>query len=280
MFNIIKSDIYRLFKGKAIYIAMFFLAIMLGASLYELAPGYIGVSGNFLQDETYFQSENPEGEEATVQSGSISEVRKKLKAYPYALDKGIAASNANLYYFFIVVVAIIISTDLSKSTVKNTISSAVSRRKYYFSKLICCLLVCTAVILINNYGVYFINILVNGKSFSSSLGAMTKVTLYQLPLMYGIISLLVCISAVVRKNSTFNGFSIPLLLVCQLLFIAAIKLLRVKSSLIQYEYQTALSMLARNPENEYVMKCTLLGIIYIVIFNLIGYYSFKRAEIK
>ncbi|MCM1297473.1 MAG: ABC transporter permease [Muribaculaceae bacterium] len=280
MINMIKSDLYRIFKGKAIYIAMLALAVIIGASLYELTPGYVGVNGALAQDETYFESENPEGNVEILQTESISDTREKLKAYPYALDKGIAASNANLYYIFIVVVAIIISTDLSKSTVKNTLSSAISRSKYYGSKLICCLLVCTAVIVLNNYGVYFINILVNGKAFSSSLGEMTRVTLYQLPLMYGIISLLVCISAVVRKNSAFNGISIPLLFVCQLLFIAIIKLLRVKSTLRQYEYQTALSMLARNPANEYVLKCTLLGMIYIVIFNLIGYYSFKRADIK
>lgn len=36
MFNIIKSDLYRLFKGKAIYITVFIMAVMLGLSIYEL----------------------------------------------------------------------------------------------------------------------------------------------------------------------------------------------------------------------------------------------------
>ncbi len=279
MFNIIKSDLYRLFKGKAIYITVFIMAVMIGLSIYELQPGYIGVTSGGLEQ---MYEEDPEEitDMRDMNAQSLAEARKMFKQYPYELDKAILGTNANLYYLFVIIIAVIISVDFSKRTVKNTISSAVSRRKYYFSKLICCLLTCTILVLLNNYGMYIVNRLVNGEGFSSGLETITRVTLYQLPIMYGIISLLVCISVVVKKGSAFNAISIPLLIVAQILLSLFVKIFKIKSGIFNYEYQTVLGKLAGSPENNYIIKCVMLGIIYIVIFNVIGYYSFKKAEIK
>ncbi|MDE6025016.1 MAG: ABC transporter permease subunit [Lachnospiraceae bacterium] len=277
MFNIIKSDLYRILRGKAIYIAFLVMVVMSGLSMYELSPGYLGASSAGLEQI------NEDALEDVYRLGgelSLSEIRKIYEKHPYEFDKEFLAANANLYYIFIVMVAIIIAADFSKRTIKNTVSSAVSRKKYYYSKLICCILICSIFVLINNYGTYFVNKLVNGENFSSSLGTITRVTLYQLPIMYGIISLLVCVSVVVKKGSAFNAISIPLLMAFQLLITLFLRVLKMKATILNYEYQTALGKLARNPENDYIVKCVLLGIFYIVIFNIIGYYSFKRAEIK
>lgn len=279
MFNIIKSDFYRLFKGKAIYIAFLIMAVMLGLSIYELQPGYVGVTGGGLEQ---MYGEDPEEitDMRDMDVQSLAEARKMYKQYPYKLDKAILGTNANLYYLFIIIIAVIISADFSKRTVKNTIASAVSRRKYYFSKLICCILTCTMLVLLNNYGMYIVNRLVNGENFSSNLETITRVTFYQLPIMYGIISLLVCISVMVKKGSAFNAISIPLLIVAQLLLTLFVKIFKVKNDIFNYEYQTVLGKLAGSPENYYIIRCVMLGIIYIAIFNVIGYYSFKKAEIK
>lgn len=279
MFNIIKSDLYRLFKGKAIYITVLIMAVMLGLSIYELQPGYVGVTGGGLE-QMYEEDPEEMTDMRDMDVQSLAEARKMYKQYPYELDKAILGTNANLYYLFIILIAVIISADFSKRTVKNTIASAVSRRKYYFSKLICCILTCTMLVLLNNYGMYIVNRLVNGEDFSSSMAAITKVTFYQLPIMYGIISLLVCISVVVKKGSAFNAISIPLLIVAQLLLSLFVKIFKIKGGIFNYEYQTVLGKLAGSPENNYIIKCVMLGIIYIVIFNIIGYYSFKKAEIK
>lgn len=279
MFNIIKSDLYRLFKGKAIYITVLIMAVMLGLSIYELQPGYVGVTGGGLE-QMYEEDPEEMTDMRDMDVQSLAEARKMYKQYPYELDKAILGTNANLYYLFIILIAVIISADFSKRTVKNTIASAVSRRKYYFSKLICCILTCTMLVLLNNYGMYIVNRLVNGEDFSSSMAAITKVTFYQLPIMYGIISLLVCISVVVKKGSAFNAISIPLLIVAQLLLSLFVKIFKIKGGIFNYEYQTVLGKLAGSPENNYIIKCVMLGIIYIVIFNVIGYYSFKKAEIK
>lgn len=278
MFNIIKSDLFRIFKGKAIYITLIVMFIFMFLSIVELQPGSIGISLNIVGDsESYELSKDDEN--LYLEADSILEERKILKNYPYKLDKAIVGANANLYYLFIVIVVIVISTDLSNSTSKNTLSFA-SRKKYYFSKLICAILLCTSLVLINNFGTYIFNILINGKSFSSSLSEIVSVTLYQLPMMYGIISLLVCIASVVKKNSIFNTVTIPFLMIVQVIIMAVINLFKINPNIMNYEYQYVLSSVSNNPTNTYIIQCLLLGIAYIVVFNFIGYYSLKKAEIK
>lgn len=280
MINIIKSDLYRIFKGKAIYITLAVMFFFMALSIFELQPGYIGMNISPANAENNFEKLSKEDEKLYYESKSILEERNIMKKYPYKLDKAIVGVNANLYYIFIVVIVIVISTDFSNSTVKNTISSSISRKKYYFSKLITGLLLCTLLMLINNFGIYISNLLINGKAFSSSLSEIFITTLYQLPLIYGIISMLICISVMVRRTSIFNTITIPLLMVSELVLMAIISLFKVNQNIINFEYQIALQILADNPTNIYILKSLILGIVYIIGFNLIGYYSFKKAEIK
>lgn len=281
MLNIIKSDFYRILRGKAIYISMLVIIAMFTLSCFELAPGFVGMSNNNLEEKGIRdQLLSDEELEEYYKTNSMKEEREFMKKFPYKLDKAILGANTNLYYIFIVIVVIILTTDFSNSTVKNTISSSISRKKYYIAKLISILIICTGLILFNNYGVYFVNLIMNGKAFSSGLGEITKITLYQLPLIYGIISLLVCISALARKTAIFNTVSIPFIIVFELLLMSAVTLFKINPDIYQWEYQVAISRLAANPANDYIIKCAVLGIAYIVIFNIIGYKAIKKAEIK
>ena len=45
-------------------------------------------------------------------------------------------------------------------------------------------------------------------------------------------------------------------------------------------FKNDLTKLVNDPTNKYVISCTILGIVYIAVFNIIGYYAFKKAEIK
>ncbi len=281
MLNIIKSDLYRILRGKAIYICCLAIIAMFSLSAFELAPGNIGMSSNNMGEVGIrSQTLSEEEMEEFYKTKTLKEEREFLKKFPYKLDKAILGSNANLYYTFIVIVVIVLSTDFSNSTVKNTISSSISRKKYYMSKLITILIISTGLIFFNTYGTYIVNLMMNGKAFSSSLGEITKVTLYQLPLMYGIISLLVCISTLTKKTAIFNTISIPFIIVFELLLITAVTLFKLNTDIFGWEFQVALSRLAGSPANDYIIKCVILGIAYIVIFNIIGYQAIKKAEIK
>ena len=279
MINMIKSDLYRVFKGKSIYVAIIIILVLASVSCFSMSPGHIGVNTSF-EEQPLIKDE--EILNKVYETNSILETRKLMKEYgAYPLDKAQLGANANLYYFFIIVVVIVLVTDLSNSTAKNTLSSAISRKKYYMSKLVTCIGLGTFLVLINNYGSYFINLIMNGKDFSAGFLEITKLTVLQLPILYGIISMLVCIGFCFKKTGTFNSISIPLIMVIQLVIMGISTLFRFDANnILNYEFQYIIGNLISNPSNIYILKTLALAIFYIIIFNLIGYRVFKKTEIK
>ena len=279
MLNIIKSDLYRVFRGKSIYVAIIIILILASVSCFAMSPGHIGIASSSIEETDY---DNEELLEKVYETDSIMETREIMKEYgSFPLDKSQLGANANLYYFFIIVVVIVLVTDLSNSTAKNTLSSAISRKKYYFSKLITCLGLGTVLILINNYGSYVINLIMNGKEFSAGFLEITKLTILQLPILYAIISMLVCIGFCFRKTGTFNSITIPLIMVVQLIIMGFATLFHLDSAnILNYEFQYIIGNLVANPSNTYILKTLVLAIFYIIVFNVIGYSVFRKTEIK
>lgn len=275
--NIIKADLYRIFKGKAIYISLLIIVVMALFSTVGMSAGTIGISAG-----SNIDINDVEVLEKISSVNSLGEYRKVMKSFgTFPLDKDIIGQNDNLYYIFIVITVIVLSVDFSNKSIKNTISSAISRKEYYFSKLILLLGLGTFLILFNNYLNYFLNLVINGKDFATPIVEFTKLTIIQLPLLYGIISLLTCFAFVFRKTSMFNSISIPFVILIQLIGTGIINLFKINADwFYDYEISFALSNLTKNPTNGYVISCIVLGIVYIVIFNIIGYNSFKKTEIK
>jgi len=285
MLNMMKADLYRIFKGKAIYFALLIIIIMSLVSVVSLMPGHIGMTSvteeNFTAD-SLFGGQNQQLALDLQKANSLKEMRNIiLSSDGYELDQAVLGTNMNLYYVLIVIVVITVCIDFSNKSIKNTLSSAISRKKYYLSKAILIFLIGTALVLFSNYFFYFINLLVNGKSFTSSISTIFKSTMIQLPLIYGIISLLICFAFVFKKTATFNTISIPFIMLVQLVVLGFTNLFRIKADwLYQYEIQNALGNLVNHPTSGYILNCALLGIFYIVIFNVIGYYAFLKTEIK
>lgn len=277
MINMMKADFYRILKGKAIYFTILVIILLSAISIIGLSAGHIGLAVSSNVD-----MRDPEFTEKLMEAKTLKEVRKVMKnegAFP--LDKEELGTNINLYYLFIVIVVIILCTDFSNKSIKNTLSSAITREKYYLSKALLVFGICTILVLFHNYAFYFANLLINGKAFTSSLLEITELTLIQLPLIYGIISLLICFAYLFQKTSTFNTIAIPFVMVFQLIVMGITNLLKIKADwFYNYEIQFALAKLADHPTGDYIMRCMFLGIIYIVVFNLIGYYAFKSTEIK
>lgn len=276
MINIIKSDLYRIVRGIALYVCLYIIIMMALASTITLTVGNVGINTNSNGeiDKEYI--------EKLENVTSLSDYREiMMESGPFELDKSLVGNNATLYYLFVVIIVILISADFSNGTVKNSLSSAISRKKYYLAKMFLAFIICTFLILLNNYFTYFLNLMINGSNFSSSLLEITKITLYQLPLMYGMISLLVGLSFLCKKTALFNSVSIPFIMVFQLICMFIINIFRLKGDLFyNYEFQYAMGKLVDSPATSYIIKCAALGIVYIIIFNIIGYISFKKSEIK
>lgn len=277
--NMIKADLYRILKGKAIYICMLVILFVGFVSALSVSPGHIGISISANTNEVI---SDPEFAEKMQNTNSLGDLRELMLSYgAFALDKEVIGQNINLYYIFIVITVIVLCSDFSNRTIKNTLSSAISRKKYYFSKLITIFMLSTFLLLFSNISTVIIIYLVDGKDFISPFSEILKLTVIQLPLIYGIISLLIGLGFVTGKTSIFNTISIPFILVVQLIGFGIINLFRIKADwFYDYEIQFALSKLATDVSNNYIIKCALLGLAYIVVFNIIGYFVFKRKEIK
>ena len=283
MINMIRADFYRLMRSIGFYITMLILLITIGLSIYTVQPLYIGFTGDLMSAEAFadMHSGLDEMSSEEMQKLSIVDLRKiMLKAEGYKLDKDFMMTNINLYYFFIVIAVIILTMDFSISSVKNTLASAISRNKYYCAKLSFISLCCVAIFFFNTYIVYFANILFNGENIASSLGAVTAISLLQLPAILALASILTGIGFMVKRTAVFNTITIPLIIVFQLLLNLAVTIFKIKKEYLYYEFQLMIGKLANNPSNSYILHSYLVCTAVIVAFNVLGYLSFKKAEIK
>lgn len=278
MMNMIKSDFYRLFRSMGIYIGLALMLLMIGVSIYLVQPGIVGMT-SVVTENTNSVMEVISYDE--FKELSVSDLRELMMTMDdYDLDRDILAQDMNLYYIFIFVVAIVLTADFSNGCVKNTLSSAISRNRYYFSKYVIITVCCLALFFLNAYIAYFSNLLFNGKNLASSLGAVTKVCLLQLPPILTLISILTGIAFAVKKTAIFNTAAIPLIIVFQLLLNLAATVFHINPEHLQYELQTMLILLANNPSKSYILRSYLICAVLIAAFSMIGYFCFRKAEIK
>lgn len=275
MTNMLKADLYRILRGKAIYFAVILMFFMLGLSIYGVSAGSVGMNTSMGVSDGLNDVPYEEGRPL-----SMSEYRKlALSAEGHPLDLDILTANMNLYYVFLFVAVIVLTADFSSGCVKNTLSSAIDRNKYFLSKLVMVNLCCTALFFLNTYAAHFGTILFNSGKFASDIGTLTKVSLVQLPAILALVSILTGIGFLVKRTSVFNTVTIPLIIVFQLALQLCATYFPIKQSFLRYELEAMIHGLASNPSTGYLLRSYLVCAGIIVAFNLAGYLSFRKAEI-
>lgn len=285
MINMIRADFYRLVRSKGFYIALLILSLMIGVSIYMVQPGNVGLTVSVgdpeMENTPSMQNELANMSYEEIQTLSTSDFREiMLKTKGYELDRDMLATNINLYYIFIFFAVIILTADFSGSSIKNTLSSAISKKKYYVSKLMFVSLCCIVVFFLNTYIAYFANVVFNGKNLASNLETVTKISLLQLPSMLALASILTGIGFMVKRTALFNTITIPLILVFQMVLDTAASIFKIKEEYLHYEFQVMIGKLANNPSDGFISHSFLVCMAIIIVFNLLGYLSFKKAEIK
>lgn len=275
MMNIMRADLYRIFRSVGIYAAIIIVVAIAAVSVGLREPGYVGVAVSVTGDGEEIRDIDLEDLIADGISERGDEENK-------ALVRQILGSNINLYYPLIIVVFVLLMSDFSNRTIKNTLTSVVSKKTYYFSKLALVLLFSAAFILLSNLFAYVLNFIVNGRDYTEGIGNTLKVTAMQLPMLLGVVSLLVMLGVLVKRAAIFNAVVIPLVVVFQ----TVVLLLQdvTKSELLQkfmqnYELQTALGKLAFFPEKKFVLICACIGFSEMILFSVLGYLIFTKSEI-
>lgn len=285
MINMIRADLYRIFRGKGIYVAILIMLLMIGTSIYTVSPGSVGQMQVGDVSTVDYSIENEVFEDMDyeeVADMSTKEYRKVMlkRVKNYKLDQAILTANMNLYYIFIFIIAVAIAVDFSGGCIKNTLSSAISRKRYFLSKAVLIFGLSTLFFFLNTYISYFSNLIFNGKNLSSSLWAVTKLTLLQLPPAFALMSILFGIAFLTKKTAVYNMITIPFIMVFQLLLAFVIGTLGLDKKYFNYELQIMFGKLADNPSNHYMMNSYLLCTVIIVAFILLGWLSFRKVEIK
>lgn len=289
MINMIKADLYRLIRSKGTYIALAIMLLMIGASIYMIEPGSVGQSislNRLSQVEEYaalreeLAREVPYEEWQNLSYSKLREVILKVDNHGYKLDRDMLCASMNLYYIFIFIAAIALTADFSWGSIKNTLSSAINRRKYFFAKLVFIMLGCTVMFFMNTYIAYFANLIFNGERFASSIADVTKITFMQLPIVLALAGILTGFGFLTKKTAVYNTVTIPFIMVHQMLLGLAVKLFSIKKDVMNYEFQTMFVRLANEPSDGYIMRSYIVCAAVFVLFSLLGYMSFKKAEIK
>lgn len=278
MINMIKADFYRIVRGTGIYIAFAIILLMIGLDIYTVAAGSMGLH---IESPEKIESDLDAMSYDEVQALSISEYRQiQLESRNAKLDIEILANNINLYYVFIFAAALGIAVDFSGSCVKNTLSSAISRKKYFLSKLVFVTLCCLIMFFFNTYAAYFANIIFNNRNLASDIGTVTKISLMQLPPMLAIISILTGFAFALKKTAAFNTVSIPFILLAQMLLNLMGTFFKIPAKVFEYELQRMIISLAMEPSTKFVLQSYAVCAAIIIVFTLIGWLSFKKAEIR
>ena len=278
MINMIKADFYRIFRGMGIYIGFALMIVMIVLDIYTVSAGSIAFK---VVTESAMDNELTEMSYEEVNQLSINDYRKyMLGSKNYQLDRDILAQNINLYYIFIFVGAVVITADFSGGSIKNTLSSAISRGKYYLSKLTCVILCCVVLFFLNTYIMYFANLVFNSSSLALSIGAVTRITLLQLPPILALSSILTGLGFVLKRTAAFNTATISLMLVIQMLMSLLSFFFKIPEKVFHFELSNMLARLAYNPSADYVTKSYLVCAVMIVGSLLCGWLFFRRSEIR
>lgn len=274
MLNIIRADLYRIFRGKALYIT--FGVLIAFIVLQSIAgTGNIGMNMGSVSGET----------EAEMLSNALDEMTKITKADGMSAPFVMAGVAANLVYFLIPLIICFVGTDFSSSAVKNVLARGVSRKKYYFAKLIPLLFLTVLMQVFNLFLPLIVASIRNGfggKLTLDWLVSVLKVYGIQTLLMLAITCVGVFIVFLTKKTASIVALFIAFLMVPTLIFYILGMISSKLENLINYDVVTNINLMANINElpSGDIIRAFLMCAFYIIAGTVAGLVIFKKSDIK
>lgn len=187
-------------------------------------------------------------------------------------------------FLILMMVDVVSGDDVREHTFKNTLSYGVSRSKLYISNIIASTIIAAVVftlIVLFTIGLSFL-ILPSGNNTVTLLGELFIRILVAVPLYTAAISIGTLLSIILKKSSSFGFFYAMVFLI-----IAPITnfLTRTVSASFSVVYNLLITVqldkiAAKSATCAVMTKAAVSGIIYTIIFTVIGIVIFNRQEIK
>ena len=269
MINLLRADMYRIFRGKGIYItfAVMLAIIILTIFVFREAP-VAGVSPEIVIEDFEF-ADRQLGE--TTITGAIS------------AQMAVGAMN-NMVYFFLPLIVIAVMATFSSGAVKNEISVGISRVKFYFSKWLLAAGLSVLFMLVYFALSVIFAIIVGGTGYwgDGLVAEIAKAFGLQTILTLGFVSLGVFFGFVTRRSAAVIGLYIALTLVPSIVISILMGAFPRAIEVFQYElfgmyFFFASPGLLTNFE---LWRSIAVGLAYIILPTLAGVLIFKKAEIK
>ena len=277
MRNIIRADIYRIIRGKGLYIT---LAVFLAVIALQVTSGANMNTGiSYSTVETFSTIEDFENLES-LDPADLFHPPTGVEAPFKAMEEA-----HNTLYFMMPLIIFIVAADFNSGAAKNTLACGVSRAKYYCSKLIlscaCCALLLAAYIIISTLAATAINGFGGVFDGEYVLNAL-KIFLPQLWLCIAGVFVGNFFAFVFRRSSAFIGIYIAFLLIPSILIFILSFISDVFEKLYDFELTMSIGVLTQinsMPPGD-IARVLAVGAGYIAVASIGGFLIFKKAEIK
>lgn len=262
MINLIKADIYRIVRGKGIYITGAILLVLFVLQAFG-EIGSIGIS-----------SDDMEGATAIV---------KGLTGREAPLN--VMRANDNLLYFLLPIIIFIASVDFSSGTAKNVLSNGISRTKYYFAKLILSMLFCTVILISSVIIPTTIVTIMNGFGGAFDweyISQVLNVFALQLLLLFAVTSVGIFFTFTTRRTAVLNGLYLAFCLVPAIVILMLYGFSEKFSKLLEYEMVMNIrrSAYVNIMAGDEIVKTIIVGLVFLTVSLVCGLALFKKCDIK
>lgn len=281
MLNIIKADIYRIFKGKGVYITFVIFLTLILLQVLSNASANVGVNINSIQKpDEYTTIISDDGSEVYIYGVPEREIITG-KIAPFVM----AETSDNLIYFMLPFIVFIAAADFSNGTVKNLLWGGVPRIRYFLSKLILTAAVCLILSVINIAVPIITATIMNGFGGNFNLQFITDVLEVYLPQTYLLFAFScagVFIIFAAKKTAILNTIYIALSVVPILLVLILSEFNDWFLKLMDYDIVSNMKMFAY-PDGTIppdLNRAVLIGAVFIAVSVIGGILAFRKSEIK
>ena len=271
MMRLIRADLYRILRGKMVYITLAVMVIIIAITVYAIRSSmvvgmYPGMLGEDFEDMMHG-------------GPAIHETMDGAIAARMALD-----SMNNMIYVFLPLVIAVGMAAFSSGAIKNELSVGVGRAKFYLAKLTLGSVVCIAFVLMYFLLHVFMAVTIGGfGDWSNNLLTDALIALgAHMFFTVAACSVGMFLCFVTRRTAAANGLYLAFALVP--IIVVGLLMIRFPSAAEYFGYDLGnqfyfFARAARLSGRE-IVRGIAVGLAYILVPTVAGIMLFKKAEIK
>ena len=263
MMNLMRADMYRILRGKAVYISLAVMVLLaaLVVFVFRIAPA----TGIITEEDVFVP------------------VAENYMTGAMGAELAIGGMN-NIAFIFLVGIVVTAMAAFSSGAVKNELTIGIGRTKFYFSKwLLTCLLSISAMLI-------FLAMFIIFATFVDGFGYWGDGYLAEVLTSFGLQSILaiafssigVFFSFVTRKAAAVNGLYIAFMLVPTFIIALLAEAFPRAMDFVVYDMSFLFGVFATaaNQPTADIVRGVIIGLGYILVSTVAGVLLFRKAEIR